>query len=99
MLDKKRGPHVEGLKAKGWREDDECRRLALGHRHVNGGPAFLKDPGGRVHAVSNGRERILDGGYRRWAVDFPKPGDDVMRLEARQGTVRSVEYADGKALR
>jgi len=89
--------NAESLRQDGWREDDECRRLALGHRHVNGGPIFMRDPSGRLHAVAGGRARVLDGGYRRWAADLPKPGDDIARMEARQGTVRSVEYVDGRA--
>jgi hypothetical protein len=89
---------VPELKAKGWKEDEECKRLALGHRNIAGGPMFLKDPSGRLHAVGNGRQRLLDGGYRRWAIALPQPGDNIMSLEARTGTVRSVEYADGRAV-
>ena len=57
---------INDLKTQGWKEDEETHAIYANEpARLCGGPTYLKDPQGVIHAVSCGTTTVLnDHGYK-----------------------------------
>jgi hypothetical protein len=67
MVEFARFEQIRNLEAQGWVQDEECQDLQRADMRM-GGPTFLKDSQGRIHEVSCGTERLLNGSRKRRTV-------------------------------
>ncbi len=62
MVELARGATIERLEAQGWVRDALCSELHRADVRM-GGPTYMRAPDGRLHAVSVGDPRVLDGTF------------------------------------
>ncbi len=62
MVELARGATIAGLEAQGWTRDALCAELHRSDLRI-GGPTYMRAPDGRLHAVSVGEPRVLEGSF------------------------------------